>query len=117
MKKTNNKKYSGYKSWAADMDNEMDGYRTETEKSLDDIQYDISNIFNLVSDINDHTIYLSCDIKEAKTELTNMISTDLVYVIGELKKEIKKNKISSLSELIILSWGIYGLIQMYKYYF
>ena len=41
-------------------------------------------------------------------------------LLGELeliRSEIYNTKISFISELIIVSYGVYGLIQIYKYFF
>lgn len=42
---------------------------------------------------------------------------EMVYNLDCIKSEIHINKPSMLCELIIIAWGIFGIIQIYKHFF
>lgn len=65
-----------------------------------------------------HTIEnIVIDIQDTKNEILNCVKDEIWVSYQEIYNEIHDTKISFISELIIFSYGIYGLIQIYKYFF
>jgi hypothetical protein len=65
-----------------------------------------------------HTIEsIQIDIQDAKNEILNCVKDEIWVVYQEIYNEIHDTKISFICELIIISYGVYGLIKIYKYFF
>jgi hypothetical protein len=109
------KKDDGYEPWIAAMDQEMEDYKSDYEELFYDL---INEISALEKNLEYKIESIEIDIKDAKEDLKNNLSNELVYVIDRLKQEIKqKYTISPITELFIWGYGIWGLSEIYKYYF